>query len=331
MNPPPELLDFLKKSDNFLIASHINPDGDAIGSSNALSMLLRAMGKKTALLLKDPFPYQYSFLPGAGDFLSFKSYSNKASNSENLILLDCNETKRAGIGEPSAPDLNFHKIAVIDHHETSKSFGDIRWIVPEAPATGLMVYSIIKHLDIKITKEIATNLYTAISFDTGNFRYENTTPEVFRAAADLTDAGAKPHLLYSSLFEKWTLNRFKLLIDIMGSLELEDGIAIALVTKEMFENTSTSADDTESFVTFPRVLDDVKVSAIIRETGDNYLRVSLRSKSGVDVARIAEAFGGGGHKNAAGFRIQADIQTIKENLKKIIKDYLESVYKPPSK
>lgn len=320
MIPPAELTEFLKESDDFLIATHISPDGDGIGSSTALSMLLKILGKKTLVLIKDPFPSSYLFLPGTADFLSFKDYIDSGHKSENLILVDCNETKRVGIDASGFSWRNFSKTAVIDHHETTnESFGDINWIVPEAPATGLMIYHLIKQMGVKITSEMAINLYTAISFDTGNFRYENTTSDVFRAAADLIEAGAKPHIIYSSLFEKWTFNRFNLLLSVMGSLELDDGLAIAAVTSEMLAETSSTEDDTESFVSFPRILDEVKVSAIIREANENYCRVSLRSKGGVDVAKIAEAFGGGGHKNAAGFRIKADLEILKKNLRDKIK------------
>ncbi len=323
MTPSPELLRFLKESDNFLIAVHISPDADAIGSSLALSMMLRGIGKKTVLLSKDLIPSQYLFLPEASDFLTLESYRDSGYRADNLILIDCNEMKRAGIDGSNAPKFNFDKIAVIDHHETDKSFGDIRWIVPESPAVGLMIYYILKQFDTKITEEMATNLYAAISFDTGNFRYENTTPEVFSAAAELAASGAKPHLIYSSLFEKWTLNRFNLMISVMNSLEVQDGIAIAAVTKEMLEQTSTSEDDTENFVSLPRILESVEVSIIIREAKDNYYRVSLRSKSSANVAEIASSFGGGGHKNAAGFRTQADLETLKENLKNKIKINLQ--------
>ncbi len=319
MIPPADLLEFLKNSDDFLIVTHISPDGDGIGSSAALFMMLQAIGKKKALLIKDTYPNQYLFLPRAGDFFSLRSYIDSGQKAENLILVDCNEIKRTGIEASFFHEFSFSKTAVIDHHETNKSFADIRWIVPESPATGLMIYHLIKYMGIKITPEMAINLYTAIAFDTGNFRYENTTPDVFRAAADLTEAGAKPHQVYSSLFEKWTLNRFKLLLSVMGSLELEDGLAMAAITTQMLSETSSTEDDTESFVSFPRILNEVKVSAIIRETNDNYYRVSLRSKSAIDVATVAEAFGGGGHKNAAGFRTKGDLETLKKNLKDKIK------------
>ncbi len=322
MIPPQDLVTFLKESDYFLITTHISPDGDGLGSSNALSMLLQASGKKTTLLIKDSLPIQYFFLPGISNFLSLKDYIDSGHKSENLVLLDCNDITRAGIDD-IIKLVTFNKTVVIDHHEISKSFGDIQWIAPNAPATGMMIYYLIKHMGVKLSLEMAINLYTAIAFDTGNFRYENTTPEVFRAAADLTEAGAKPHSIYSSIFEKWTFNRFNLLLTAMKSLELEDGFAMAAITKEMFAQTSSSEDDTESFVSFPRILDNLKVSAIIIEIDNNYYRVSLRAKGGIDVSMIAQEFGGGGHKNAAGFRIRTDLDTLKTKLKDKIKGSLK--------
>lgn len=324
MNPPPKLLAFLKESDNFLIASHISPDGDAIGSSIALSMMLKSIGKKTMLINKDTIPPEYLFIPGISDFFSLKDYSDAGCKADNLILIDCNDLKRAGIEGIADSDSSFMKIAIIDHHETDKSFNEIQWIVPEAPATGMMVYYIIKEMGVKITPEMATSLYTTIAFDTGNFRYENTTSDVFKVASDLVASGAKPHLIYSSIFEQWSTKRFRLMIEVMRSLELNDGIAIGAITKEMFERTSTSENDAESFVSIPRILETVDVSVLIRESKDNYYRVSLRSKSSINVAKIAKAFGGGGHKNAAGFRIKSDLNTLKASLLDKIKTFIHS-------
>lgn len=324
MNPPPELLTFLRDSDNFLIASHISPDGDAIGSSVALSMMLKSIGKKTILINKDTVPPEYLFIPGIGDFLSLKDYADSNFKADNLILIDCNDIKRAGIEEIVGSHSGFIKTAIIDHHETDKSSIDIHWIVPEAPATGMMVYYIIKEMGVKITPEMATSLYTTISFDTGNFRYENTTSDVLKVASDLVASGAKPHLIYSSIFEQWSTKRFRLMIEVMRSLELHNGIAIGAITKEMFERTSTSENDAESFVSIPRILETVNVSVLIRETKDNYYRVSLRSKSSINVAKIAKAFGGGGHKNAAGFRTKTDLNTLKTSLLDKIKTFINS-------
>lgn len=317
MMPPLELLDFLRKEDGFLIATHINPDGDCLGSAIALSMSLQKLGKKTVLLCKDPVPQQYRFLPGHEKFITFESLQPLAFSLQPLILVDCNDIDRIG-DKSQISNFKFQISAVIDHHESESPFGDIRWVKPDSAATGLMIYHIIKELGIKITEDMAVNLYAAIAVDTGNFRYENTTPEVLRVASDLMEAGAKPHVIYRWLFEAWSEGRFDLFMRVINTLEREDGIAIVKVTREMFEETSTSPDDTEHFVEFPRIMKDVKVSVLFREIDDTYYKISLRSKDDINVARVAETFGGGGHKNAAGCRIKADFETAKRELIKAI-------------
>lgn len=317
MIPPKELLDFLKREGNFLIATHINPDGDGLGSAIALSTALRKLGKNTVLLCKDPVPQQYMFLPGQEKFVTLEQFTvhgSRITDFRNLILIDCNDIDRIATDKSQISNLKFQISAVIDHHESEKPFGNIRWVMPDSAATGLMIYHLIKELGIKLTSDMAVNLYAAIAVDTGNFRYENTSPEVLRAAADLIEAGAKPHAIYRWLFEAWSEGRFDLFMRVLNTLEKEDGIAIVKVTGKMFEVTSTSADDTEHFVEFLRIMKDVKVSVLFREIDDTYYKISLRSKDDINVARVAEAFGGGGHKNAAGCRIKADFETAKREI-----------------
>jgi phosphoesterase RecJ-like protein len=316
MLPPIELLQFLKNKDNFIIATHINPDGDGLGSAIALSTALQKIGKKTILLCKDPVPNQYKFLPGQERVITFESLQPSAFSLQPLILVDCNDIDRiidkSQTSHFQLPTSYFS--VVIDHHESERPFGDIRWVMPDSAATGLMIFYIIKALGIQITEEMAVNLYSAIAVDTGNFRYENTTPEVLRVAADLKEAGAKSHVIYRELFESWSGGRFDLFMKVLNTLQKEDGIAIVQVTRRMFEETSTSPDDVEHFVEFPRIMKDVKVSVLFREIEDNCYKISLRSKDDINVARVAEAFGGGGHKNAAGCRIKADFETAKKEI-----------------
>ncbi len=293
----------------------MNPDGDALGSTIALSMALQRIGKKTVLLCKDAIPAQYKFLPGQEKFITFESLQPSTFNLQpfNLILLDCNDIDR--IGEKSQiSNFKFQISAVIDHHETEKAFGSIRWIMPHSAATGLMVYHLIKHLEVEITEEMAVNLYSAIAVDTGNFRYENTSPEIFQVASELQKAGAKPHAIYRELYESWSAGRFNLFIRVINTLSIENNIAIVYVTRNMFQETATSPDDTEHFVEFPRIMKNVNISVLFREINDNYYKVSLRSKDDINVAQIAASFGGGGHKNAAGFRINTDFETAKKKV-----------------
>jgi phosphoesterase RecJ-like protein len=300
----------------------MSPDGDALGSSLALSLALQKIGKKTFLLNSDPVPEQYTFLPGYEKFYTFENIQetgNRIQDFKRLVLIDCNDLDRVTDDKSKISNFKFQTSAVIDHHETEKPFGDMRWIMPDSPATGLMIFYVIKALGIDLSQDMAATLYAAIAVDTGNFRYSNTTSEVLRVAADLTDAGAIPHIISTELYESWSEKRFRLFIKTLDTLQIEDGIAITTVTRKMLEETLTSPDDIENFVSYPRIIKDIKVSVLLREIDDNYYKASLRSKNNINVARAAEAFGGGGHQHAAGFKIRGDFETVKARLIKQIK------------
>jgi len=329
--PPPELIDRLRSGNSFLISTHVNPDGDALGSSAALAMALEEMGKKVVLLDRHEVPDQYRFLPYQEKFHTFETLEASgfsANEFDALILVDCNEPERIGLFNKqqtaAAKDLKkaldeAMPTLVIDHHETLSSFGDIKWIIPGAAATGMMVFHLVKALGATITAEMAINLYAAIIVDTGNFRFSNTTSEVLRISAELIDCGAAPHKVYQELYESWPDNRFRLYLKVIESLEIRHDVVFSVVTKKMMEDTSTAADDTENFVSFPRVMRKIAVSVLLRETGKDEYKVSLRAKDTINVARIAVLYGGGGHKNAAGCSIRTDVETAKnlifENIK----------------
>jgi phosphoesterase RecJ-like protein len=309
MKIPEKILSAFRKEDTFLLAAHISPDGDSIGSCVALCMALNSLGKKALVYSRDPVPKQYRFLPGNERIVS--DLKKVAARDPALVLLDCNGPERAGLER-----IAFRRCIVIDHHETEKGFGDVRWINPHAAAAGLMVYFLIKGLGVRITGDIAVNLYTAIAVDTGTFRYSNTSSEVLRACAELVDYGAEPHLVSEALYESWERKRFDLLVLALNTLEIRNSVAMTHVTKAMFRKTGTKPEDTETFSHFPRRIDTIKISSLFRELGDGEWKASLRSKGEVNVARIAELFGGGGHKNAAGYTIKADLKTAKEALLK---------------
>jgi phosphoesterase RecJ-like protein len=329
MMPPLELLDFLRKEDGFLIATHMSPDGDGLGSALALSAAIETLGKKTVpkktvLVCKDTVPYQCKFLPGHEKFITFdKLYSSIADiKSYNLVLVDCNDISRL-IDIKQNPEiytvLSSLFSVVIDHHETEKPFGNIKWIEPDAAATGLLVFYLIRELGINIAVETAINLYAAIAVDTGHFRFDNTTSEVLRIAADLVDAGARPVEIYRWLFESWSEGRFELFMKVINTFYKEDGIAVVRVTRDMLKETHTVPDDIEHFVNFPKIMGDIRVSVLFNEIDDNYYKISLRSKDEINVAQVAEMFGGGGHKNAAGCRIKADFETAKSQLLSLLR------------
>lgn len=307
MKAPDRLLSLLRQENRFVISAHVNPDGDAIGSTLALSLVLESMGKEALVYSRDSIPRQYEFLPATGRITD--RMSQEIAGGSVLVLMDCNMPERAGL-----ESYRYRHSVVIDHHETKSDFGDIAWIESGAAATGLMVYAIIKALGLNITKEIAYNLYTAISIDTGTFRYGNTSAEVLSAAAELVASGADPEIIAGHLYEKWDLSRFRLLVETLNNLDVEDGVAVCHVSDEMIKETGARPEDTENFANIAKVIDSVKISMLLREMPGGVWKVSLRSKGEFDVSGIAQQFGGGGHKNAAGFQIRADLHRAKSAL-----------------
>jgi len=307
MRIPRNLLAALREEGPFLIATHVDPDGDAIGSALALSAALESMGKKTFVYSRDPVPKYYRFLAGHDKFSS--RLRDIMKDDPVLILVDCNTPARAAV-----EGYRFRKSIVIDHHETEKDFGDIRWIDHRAAATGLMIYYLLKALRITLAQDIAVNLYTAISVDTGTFRYSNTSAEVLRVSAGLVEAGADPNLIAVNLYESWDYKRFRLLVMALNTLEVRNRVAVIHVTQKMFKETATRSEDTEHFSNFPRMIGAIKMAVLLRELDNGEWKASLRSRGLVNVARIAEKFGGGGHNNAAGFKIKADLKNVKEAL-----------------
>ena len=317
MKVPKALVTALRNEHVVLLATHINPDGDALGSCLALAEALEFLGKKVFVYDRDKVPEQYRFLPGHRRFRT--DTGPVAGKDPLLVLLDCNSPERAGLEQNS-----YLKSAVIDHHVTESDFGRLRWIDRKAAATGLMVYALIRSMKVPVTKSMATNLYVALAVDTGTFRYSNTGPEVLKAGAELVEAGARPGLIAEHLYERWTMKRFDLLNKSLLTLDIRDGIALLHVTKDMMEKTGTSEADTENFANVPRMIDSVMISALIRESDNGRWKVSMRSKGSANVEKIAQACGGGGHRNAAGFRMKSDLETVRKIIfregRKILRD-----------
>ncbi|UCG78136.1 MAG: bifunctional oligoribonuclease/PAP phosphatase NrnA [Nitrospirota bacterium] len=313
MKVPGEVIGHLRERDNFFIASHFNPEGDALGSSIALGMALKARGKNVTVFNKDSVPESYEFLPG-NDVIT----DSVPDSIENLLLLDCNSLDRAGLEKSEVK----HAV-VIDHHKTSNSFGDVQWVIPDAPATGLMIFYLIKELGVDISKDIASNLYTAIGIDTGIFRYPNTTSECLVVASELVIMGADPGLIAERLFNNYSKNRFMLLKEMLSGIEMVDGIAVTVVLDEMYRTTGTVSADTENFVNYPLLMDEVKVSMLLRQIGQKSWKVSLRSKGTIDISAVAAMFDGGGHRNAAGCSISGKLKDAKADLLKAVQDVIK--------
>ncbi len=304
-----QIVDALLANDNFVLATHIRPDGDALGSMLGLGGILAGMGKNVACCLEAPVSELYSFLPqpvrvetdiaGMQDFI--------ASCGDNLIglCLDCGDIGRLG---KLGPELSrIHPFIVIDHHHGNDGFGDICWIEPHRSSTGEMVFDLAGELGETISPEVADCLYTAIVTDTGSFQYDCTTNHTFKVAATLVECGVEPGLISQNIYDNNSFARLQLMQMVLANLEsyFDDQVAIIRVTREMLIATGTGLDDSEGFINLPRSVRSVRVAAFLKEssTDDQMVSVSLRSKDDFDVAAVAAKFGGGGHRKASGFRM----------------------------
>lgn len=321
MRISPKLLKLIKENKSFLIMSHINPEGDAIGSSIALALGLKKLGKYVYILSKTPLPDILKFLPHS-DLINTKIPS---MNFDVLFLIDCNTIERTGFSAPGGSDrggknLTAKATVVIDHHLTTREDKrHISWIDPKVSATGELIYRLLSVLHVSIDKKIATNLYTAILTDTGGFRYSNTSVESLRIASKLIEAGANTWEITKEVYENIPLKCLRLLTLTLSTLEKKGKIAWITVTQHMFKKTNTSAQDTEDFADYPRKIKGVEVGVFFREEGKNSYKISFRSKGMVNVADIAKTFGGGGHANAAGCRLNGSLSEIKKKILKAVR------------
>lgn len=303
---PEEISSIIQRVDSFVLMTHLHPDGDALGSLFGLADILEGMGKKVFRYLEEPVTHLYDFLPGCTlaqtDLVALQNFVAAAKGNVAALALDCGDCDR--LGRDKMELLKVQPFLVIDHHRGHREFGDFRWLDSSRSSTGEMVYELAMELGVELSSAAAFNIYVAISTDTGSFRYENTSPRTLRIAADLVACGVPPEEVAGHVYDNFTLQRLRLMEQVLATLELfeSDQVAFITVTNKMFEDSGAEAGDAEGFINYPRALRSVKVAVFLKETPDGGVSVSLRAKGECDVAEVAAAFGGGGHRNAAGFR-----------------------------
>ena len=295
-----DVLTILQEHESFVITTHVNPDGDAIGSLLALGSFLEKMNKKVHLVIDDEITASYKFLKG----LEKINKPNATLNADLLIVLDASDYDRIG----NVKNITNSKILNIDHHISNANFADYLYLDCQATATGEIIYELFQLAKFLPDENIATALYTAIASDCGFFRYANTTAKVMRYGADLISYGAKPNIISEEL-EKRPLANIKALAKVLDTLELHYKNKVACITAsmELVKNAST----TEGFIDIPRTILGVDVAVMVKEVDPTTIRVSMRSKN-TDVSKIAAKFSGGGHKRAAGCTINKSILEAKE-------------------
>jgi len=314
-----EIINQIKKAQHLLLASHCDPDGDAISSLLAMGLALDKLDKKVTLYNASPIPAVYRFLPAVRRIVR---QTKKAAAYDTALILDCGNLSR--VGDVCTRVNQIPVIINIDHHVTNTGFGNIQLIDPAACSTAEIVYRLIKALNAPINKAIATSIYTGILTDTGSFRFSNTNQAAFAISQEMVQHGVKPYNVAQQVFGTYSLGRIKLLNLALDSIEISDNgkLSIMTLTNAMFEETGTQAEDVDGIINYARRIEDVKVAALIQEQkngGTNSdksgnFHVSLRSDGSVDVAAIAGTFGGGGHSNAAGFQVKMPMAKLKSKI-----------------
>ena len=297
----------LKNNDDFLLATHVNPDGDAIGSLNALALVLEDMGKRVVAYCQDEVPGFLRFLPYSDRIL--KEIPPDA-RFQVAVVLDCGELDR--IGNVAGVLQLVEKIIHIDHHSSSDDFGQLNLVLPELSSTAEILCEIFKAVPVSLNREAAENIYAAILTDTGSFRFGNTSAKAQTLAAEMVSLGVAPDKVAAEIYESMRPERLQLLALSLNTLTLRaDGrLAAMLVSQEMLAATGTTFMDTDGFVNYPRSLSDTEIAVFFREIGSSQVNVSLRSRGGLSVAEFARKYQGGGHHNAAAFRAHGSLSKV---------------------
>lgn len=303
-----EAIELIKDSDNIYIVSHVQPDGDNIGSTLALGLAIKKLKGKVNIVKVDDIPSYLMFLPGV-DMIKEQDIT---APIDLLISLDSSDLDRLGIGKEFT--LKAKKIINIDHHITNENFGHINIVSPSSAATAEIVYDFIRELGISIDKDIATCIYTGISTDTGSFVYSNTSSRTHLIAAELLKIGIDAELININLYQSKSMPSAKLFINALSHLEtyLDDKVGLVSITQEMLMENNAKMEDTEGIISFIRGIDTIEVACILKEIDEEEIKVSLRSKKHIDVSKICRKFNGGGHIRAAGCTIYEEISKAKQ-------------------
>ncbi len=295
-----QVVELIENKQNFAITTHVRPDGDGIGSSLGLCWLLRSLGKSAEVIVRDGIPAAYAQLPGADEIKQIAEVNGKY---DAIFVIECSDLARPGI-----KGLENQFTVNIDHHATSEHFGTINWIDQTASAVGEMIYNLCKAIGGRITREIAECVYLALVTDTGSFHFPNTTDRTLKVASELVKVGVKPAQISEVVYNSYPWSRIELMRQVLATVQRNESGTIAWMrqTLEMAESSEAVDGDNNGFVNIPLAAKEVEAVVYMREVQPNAYRVSLRSKGCINVARVAEKFGGGGHKNAAGCRVEGD-------------------------
>lgn len=310
-----KIIEEIRERSSFLITSHMDPDGDSVGSQLAMASLLKELGKKVVILNEQPAPKKYRFLPAAREIVT---QIPREFEYQTVVVLDSASLDRLG---KVAGYVQRELIINIDHHPTNLYFGDLNWVVPKASSTSELVYRLIKRMGLRIGAQRASCLYVGIMTDTGGFRFPNTTSSSLRTASILVKEGADPSYLATQVYLNRSMDELLLLSRLLATLEVHEsqdpygGVATMHLTRSMMKDRKVN---TEGFSDYVLQLRGVGMGILFKEL-DGKVKVSLRSRGEIDVSRLAKIFGGGGHETAAACLVVGKLPEVKRKVLELIK------------
>lgn len=305
-----KIIEVLKGEDCFYLISHMQPDGDSIGSLLAMGEGLKSIGKEVRMFTPGFIPRKYSFLNGADQV------ENDIADCDpevTAVILDSSDAERMGILKESF--MECRTIVNIDHHVTNQGYGTLNLIDPDASAAGEIIYHLLNEIGVQLDYSIAESLYVAISTDTGSFKYDNTTPATHRVTAELLKQGLSPGTLSQRVFDERPMSFYMLLKEAISSLEIYENRKIAVMTlsRDIRQRSGASSDELEGIVNYTRNIEGVELGILFYVENGSEVKVGFRSKT-VDVSALAGRLNGGGHARAAGCRLYEDYQTVKRKV-----------------
>jgi bifunctional oligoribonuclease and PAP phosphatase NrnA len=304
---------------DFILTTHLNPDGDGLGCESALSLALTCLGKNVTVVNAHPTPDIYSFLPNRE---TFQVASRHDRHHEVAIMLECPDVGRTGgvLEIPGGADV----IINLDHHAFNTRYGTINLIDPTAAAVGEQVWDLLTALDCPVDKRMAIGIYTAIATDTGHFQYASVTPRTHRIVAQLLELGLEVGYLNEQIYERTPAAALHLLALALCGVQYNDrrNLGWFSVTRQMLASAGARENQTENFVNYVRAVDGVEVAGFFMEMADGRIKISLRSRGRVDVSAVAHELGGGGHRRAAGAQLPGPLSAAQARVLSALEDAL---------
>jgi bifunctional oligoribonuclease and PAP phosphatase NrnA len=309
----------IRRRQRFVIASHIRPDGDAIGSQLAMAYALRALGKDARIVNRDPPPAMFLDFPGVTEI----EIADRVDDpGDAVVVMESGDLSRTGV---AGLDAGF--VINIDHHLGNTMYGAVNWFDVSAAACGEMVFDLVRQLGVPLTHEIAVHIYIAILTDTGSFHYSGISPRTFDICRQCVEAGVNPSAVARTVYDSNTIGRLKLFAAVLGGMELDPSgrLATLRIDRRLASDSGGTYEDADGLINQPLTVKQIQAVVFFKENGPDDWRVSMRSKGDIDINAVARQFGGGGHRNASGCSATGRFEDVKALFRQKVLEQMDLV------